>query len=142
MFAHRHAAAARAASRAPPARYREKAVDDLDEKDGSTQTTASGLIRLASVVAGLTREGAIDTRFGGKLLKRVDKEARRLAEHGDAALDEAERNALFGAIGELDVALRQRDAALLVEANARLRDDEEVSAKRRKKKDSEKDSGT
>ncbi|WP_321793243.1 hypothetical protein [Caballeronia sp. J97] len=123
-------------------------MEDLDDMDGSTQSTAGGLVRLASVVAGLAREGAIDTRFGAKLLKRLDKEARRVSTQGAAALDEAEQSALFGALGELDLALRQRDAASLVEANARLRESESqsqsqsqsqsASGKRRKsKKDSD-----
>jgi hypothetical protein len=49
-------------------------------------------------------------------------------------LEEAEQAALVGALGELDLALRQRDAASLVEANARLRESEGASAKKRKNK--------
>ncbi|SAL12183.1 hypothetical protein AWB74_00220 [Caballeronia arvi] len=112
-------------------------MEDRDDLDGATQTTAGGLIRLTSVIAGLAREGAIDTRFGAKLFKRLDKEARRVT-IGAVPLDEAEQAALVGALGELDLALRQRDAASLVEANARLRESEGASAKRRKsKKDSD-----
>ncbi|SAK72177.1 hypothetical protein AWB76_04525 [Caballeronia temeraria] len=118
--------------------HREKAVEDRDDLDGATQSTAGGLVRLASVIAGLAREGVIDTRFGAKLFKRLDKEARRVSAQGGAPLDEDEQSALFGALGELDLALRQRDAASLVEANARLREREEASGKRRKsKKDSD-----
>ncbi|MDR5739713.1 MULTISPECIES: hypothetical protein [unclassified Caballeronia] len=109
-------------------------MDDLDDLDGVTQTTAAGLMRLASVIATLARDGEVDTRFGAKLFKRLDKEARRVAERGDDTFDGAARDALFAAIGELDVALRQRDAASLVEANARLREREEAPAKRRKGK--------
>jgi hypothetical protein len=110
-------------------------VDDLDDLDGVTQTTATGLIRLSSVLAALARDGAVDTRFGAKLFKRLDKEARRVAQRGDEAFDGATRESLLAAIGELDLALRQRDAASLVEANARLREQEEdAPAKRRKSK--------
>jgi hypothetical protein len=109
-------------------------VDEQEDWDGATQTTASGLIRLTSVIAGLVREGAMDTRFGAKLLRRLDKESKRVAERGQTALSEADQDALFAAIGECDLALRQRDAALLVEANARLREDEEVKGKRKKSK--------
>jgi hypothetical protein len=114
----------------------EKALDDRDDLDGVTQTTAGGLIRLASVIATLAREHAIDTRFGAKLLRRLDKEARRVTEDasGSATPDEAEQAALLGALGELDLVLRQRDAASLVEANARLRDTEAASGKKRKGK--------
>ena len=112
-------------------------MEDRDDLDGATQTTAGGLIRLASVISALTREGGIDTRFGAKLLKRLDKEARRVTAD-TVTLEEAEQAALVGALGELDLALRQRDAASLVEANARLRDSESGSGKRRKsKKDSD-----
>ncbi len=112
-------------------------MDDQDDWDGATQTTASGLIRMASILAALVREGALDTRFGGKLVKRVEKEARRVTERGEAAVDSAEQGALSGAIKEFDLALRQRDAALLVEANARLREQEESSGKHKKKKGGE-----
>ena len=108
-------------------------MEDLDDLDGATQTTAGGLIRLASVIAGLAREGAIDTRFGAKLSKRLDKEARRVS-NSAVPLEEAEQAALVGALGELDLALRQRDAAGLVEANARLRETESASNKKRKNK--------
>lgn len=123
------------AGRAPGAARQlgEKALEDHDDLDGVTQTTAGGLIRLTSVIATLTRESAIDTRFGAKLLKRLDKEARRVAQSG-AMLDDAEQAALLGALGELDLVLRQRDAASLVEANARLRDTEAASSKKRKGK--------
>lgn len=116
-------------------------MEDRDDLDGATQTSAGGLIRLASVIAGLAREGALDTRFGAKLLKRLDKEARRVSERGPAPLDDADQAALLGALGELDVALRQRDAASLVEANARLRESESESAsgKKRKSKKEEKE---
>src|SRR5579875_636906 len=108
--------------------------DDRDDMDSATQTTAAGLIRLASVISALARDGAVDTRFGAKLFKRLDKEARRVAGGGASACEEADRDALFAALGELDVALRQRDAASLVQANARLRESEEGAAKRRKSK--------
>ncbi|WP_248322515.1 MULTISPECIES: hypothetical protein [unclassified Caballeronia] len=108
--------------------------DDRDDLDGATQTTAAGLIRLASVISGLARDGALDTRFGAKLFKRLDKEARRVAAGGEPACEQADRDALVAALGELDLALRQRDAASLVQANARLRESEESAAKRRKGK--------
>lgn len=126
------------AGRAPGAARQlgEKVLEDHDDLDGATQTTAGGLIRLASVIGTLTRESAIDTRFGAKLLKRLDKEARRVTQSG-ALLDDAEQAALLGALGELDLVLRQRDAASLVEANARLRDTEAAASgkKRKGKKD-------
>lgn len=114
-------------------------MEDRDDLDGATQSTAGGVIRLASVIAGLAREGAIDTRFGAKLLKRLDKEARRVASRDTAPPDEAEQTALFGALGELDLALRQRDAASLVEANARLRESESAASGKRRKSKKESD---
>lgn len=107
--------------------------DDRDDLDGATQTTAAGLIRLASVISGLARDGALDT-LRREAFKRLDKEARRVAAGGEPACEQADRDALVAALGELDLALRQRDAASLVQANARLRESEESAAKRRKGK--------
>ena len=112
-------------------------MDERDELEGTTLTTPAGLMDLASVIEGMVREGAIDTRFGGKLLKRLEKEARRLIDRGPGPMDEAQHDALFAALGECERELRRRDAALLVEANARLRDAETPEPKPRKKKDAQ-----
>jgi hypothetical protein len=111
-------------------------VDIQDEIDEPTQTSAAGLIRLAMAISELMREQAIDSRFGAKLHKRLEKEAKRVVERGPVTLGKAEQAALRDAIEALDHSVVQRGADLLVQANARLRDSEEPSVKpRRGKKD-------
>jgi hypothetical protein len=112
-------------------------VENNDELDESTQTTAAGLTRLASAISELLREQAVDSRLGAKLLKRLEKEAKRVAEHGPAPLSVAEGAALRSAMEQLQHALHQRGADLLVQANARLRATEEAAGKRRKAKKEE-----
>jgi hypothetical protein len=116
------------------ASFRRTEVDIQDEIDEPTQTSAAGLIRLAMTIGELMREQAIDSRFGAKLHKRLEKEAKRVAEQGPAKLGKAEQAALREALGALEHAAVERDAALLVQANARLRDSEEATAKRRRGK--------
>jgi hypothetical protein len=108
-------------------------VDIQDEIDEPTQTSAAGLTRLASTIGELLREHAIDSRFGTKLYKRLEKEAKRVAEKGPAPLGKAQKAALKEAIAALEHALVQRDADLLVQANARLRDSEAATAAKRQK---------
>jgi hypothetical protein len=109
-------------------------VDIQDEIDEPTQTSAAGLIRLAMAITELMREQAIDSRLGAKLHKRLEKEAKRVVERGPVSLGKAEQAALRGAIDALEHALVQRDADLLVQANARLRASEEAPVKRRRNK--------
>jgi hypothetical protein len=104
-------------------------VENNDELDESTQTTAAGLTRLASAISELLREQAVDSRLGAKLLKRLEKEA--------APLSAVEGAALRSAMEQLQHALHQRGADLLVQANARLRATEEAAGKRRKAKKEE-----
>ena len=108
-------------------------MDIQDEIDEPTQTSAAGLTRLASTIGELLREPAIDSRFGTKLHKRLEKEAKRVAEKGPAPLGKAQKAALKEAIAALEHALVQRDADLLVQANARLRDSEAATAVKRQK---------
>jgi hypothetical protein len=103
-------------------------VDIQDESDQPTQTSAAGLMRLASTIGELLREQAIDSRFGAKLYKRLEKEAKRVAEKGPAPLGKAQKAALKESIDALEHALVQRDADLLVQANARLRESEAATA--------------
>ena len=81
-------------------------MDIQDESDQPTQTSAAGLMRLASTIGELLREQAIDSRFGTKLYKRLEKEAKRVAEKGPAPLGKAEKAALKESIDALEHALR------------------------------------
>lgn len=112
-------------------------MDERDEQDEPTQTTATGLTQLAARIGELLGEKSIDSRFGAKLLKRLEKEGKLVEEAGPAHLGKTEKAALRDALASLDRALRQSDASLLVQANAKLRSDDESVSKRRKPKKGE-----
>jgi hypothetical protein len=105
-------------------------MEDLVEHDEPTQTTADGLTRLATCIVGLLGEQAIDSRLGAKLLKRLDKEARLVAEHGPQSLNKTQKRTLRDALTDLERSLHQSDANMLVTANARLRNSDETSEKK------------
>ena len=109
-------------------------MEDRVEQDEPTQTTADGLTRLAASIVELLGEQAIDSRLGTKLLKRLEKEAKLVAEHGPQPLNKTQKRTLRDALDKLDEALRQSDANLLVLANAKLRSTDESSGKKVKTK--------
>jgi hypothetical protein len=109
-------------------------MEHLVEHDQPTQTTADGLTRLVTSIVGLLREQAIDSRLGTKLLKRLEKEARLVTEQGPQALNKTQKRTLRDALGELEHALRQSDANLLVSANAQLRSSDEATGKKHRVK--------
>lgn len=97
----------------------------------STQTTAAGLTRLAAGIGELLHDKSIDSRFGAKLLKRLDKEARLVIENRLEPFSSDDELALKNALGQLQRALQQSEAGLLVQTMAKLRSNDE---KRRPKK--------
>jgi hypothetical protein len=105
-------------------------MDDRGEQDEPTQTTADGLMRLAKSVVELLGEQAIDSRLGTKLLKRLDKEAKLVAEHGPEVLSKQQKRALREVLEALEQALHQADANTLVSANAKLRSTDESTGKK------------
>jgi hypothetical protein len=109
-------------------------MEDRVEQDEPTQTTADGLTRLAASIVDLLGEQAIDSRLGTKLLKRLEKEAKLVAENGPQPLNKADKRTLREALDGLEQALRQTDANLLVTANAKLRSTDESSGKKSKPK--------
>ncbi|WP_438392658.1 hypothetical protein [Caballeronia sp. DA-9] len=109
-------------------------MEDRVEQDEPTQTTADGLTRLAASIVELLGEQAIDSRLGAKLLKRLEKEAKLVAEYGPQPLGKAQKRTLREALDKLDEALRHFDANLLVLANAKLRSTDESSGKKVKAK--------
>lgn len=109
-------------------------MEDRNEQDEPTQTTAAGLTRLATSIVDLLGEQAIDSRFGTKLLKRLDKEADRVATHGPAELTKPQKQALRTALEKLEKALHTADANTLVLANAKLRSSDATTSKKGKAK--------
>jgi len=109
-------------------------MEDRVEQDEPTQTTADGLMRLAASIVELVGEQAIDSRLGTKLLKRLEKEAKLVAENGPQPLNKTQKRTMREALDKLDEALRQSDANLLVLANAKLRSTDESPGKKVKTK--------
>ena len=109
-------------------------MEGQSERDEPTQTTADGLARLAKSVVQLLGESVIDSRLAAKILKRLDKEAILVAEHGPHVLDKAQKSALRDALDELERALHDADATTLVRANAKLRSTDETARKKVKTK--------
>jgi hypothetical protein len=109
-------------------------MEHLVEHDQPTQTTADGLTRLVTSIVELLREQAIDSRLGTKLLKRLEKEARLVTEQGPQALNKTQKRTLRDALGDLEQALRQSDANLLVAANAQLRNSDDPAGKKHRAK--------
>src|SRR5260370_24519147 len=109
-------------------------MDDRVEQDDHTCTTADGLTRIAASIVELLGEQAIDSRLGTKLLKRLEKEAKLVAENGPHPLNKTQKRTLREALDGLEQALRQADANLLVSANAKLPSTDESSDKKIKSK--------
>ena len=97
-----------------------------------TQTTAAGLIRLAAGICELLHDKSIDSRFGAKLLKRLEKEAQQIIENRLGSLGSADELALRNALGRLKHALQQSEAGLLVQTIAKLRSNDEKAGSKKK----------
>lgn len=96
----------------------------------SSQTTEATLAALAAHIARFVLEGTLDSRCAAKLARRLKKEADAIAT--DSVETEDDWHALRRSFDELDEAVRQHDAALLVAANAALRVRERAPARRAK----------
>lgn len=109
-------------------------MEDQSARDEPTQTTATGLARLAQSVVQLLGEGVIDSRLAAKILKRLDKEAILVADHGPQLLDKSQKRTLRDALDQLGHSLNDADATTLVRANAKLRSTDESASKKVKTK--------
>ncbi|MFL9961241.1 hypothetical protein PQR02_09015 [Paraburkholderia sediminicola] len=90
-----------------------------NELDDTNETTEATLAALTNQVSKFVREGTLDSRFAAKLAKRLKKEADAISDSGNTT--KPGQKELNSAFGQLDAALRDHDAKLLVEANAALR---------------------
>ncbi|CAB3772515.1 hypothetical protein [Paraburkholderia humisilvae] len=86
----------------------------------SNATTELALVTLTTQVKELVQDGSLDSRFAAKLVKRLKKEADIVAAGGNAT--KAGNKELNKAFDAADAVLRNHDAALLVTANAALRE--------------------
>lgn len=97
-----------------------------DETSGLNETTEQALLMLAIQVKELVEVRSLDSRFAAKLVKRLKREAAALAEGANATkLGQKELKKAFDAT---DKALSDHDAALLVTANAALRETDNATS--------------
>ncbi|CAB3771174.1 hypothetical protein [Paraburkholderia solisilvae] len=100
-----------------------------DDDSDSNETTEQALIALTTRLRELVQNGSLDSRFAAKLVKRLKKEANVVAAGGKATTTgQKELNKAFEAV---DVALRDHEAALLVTANAALREADDTTGSRK-----------
>jgi len=83
------------------------------------ESTEATLTTLTTQINAFVRDGTIDSRCAAELIKRLKREADLISECGK--LSKPERKKLNIAFVEIEAALRNHDAGLLVIANAALR---------------------
>jgi hypothetical protein len=91
-----------------------------DDDGNANETTEQALIVLTAQIKDLVQHGSLDSRLAAKLLKRLKKEALIVAA-GDKTTKTGQKD-LSKAFDAADTALRDHEAALLVTANAALRE--------------------
>ncbi len=91
-------------------------VDAID----SSETTEHALLALTLQIKEFVQNRSLDSRFAAKLVKRLKKEADAVLDAGNAT--KPGRKELKRALDATDAVLREHDAALLVMANAALRE--------------------
>ena len=91
-----------------------------DDASDSNETTEQALVALTLQIKGFVENRSLDSRFAAKLVKRLKKEADAISERGNSTKPgQKELKKAFDAVDEV---LRAHDAALLVTANAALRE--------------------
>jgi hypothetical protein len=93
--------------------------------DGPSATSEATLTALTLQIRKFVLEGTLDSRVAAKLVKRLIKEAEAIAANGTTT--KPGRKELTKAFDEVDAALRDHDAGLLVTANAALRSSDGVT---------------
>ncbi|WNC95006.1 hypothetical protein RI103_34570 [Paraburkholderia sp. FT54] len=92
---------------------------ESDEAINLNESTEATLTTLTTQINAFVREGTLDSRCAAKLVKRLKREADMISESGKSS--KPERKKLNIAFVEIEAALRDHDAGLLVIANAALR---------------------
>jgi hypothetical protein len=100
-----------------------------DDASDSNETTEQALVALTIQVKELVQDGSLDSRFAGKLVKRLKKEADAITEGGNAT--KLGQKELKKAFDTADAVLRDHDAALLVTANAALRETDNTTSSKK-----------
>lgn len=100
-----------------------------DDADGSNETTERALVALTTQITEFVQDKGMDSRFAAKLVKKLKKEADVISQGGNATkLGQKELKNAFNAV---DAVLRDHDAALLVTANAALRETDTTPGNRK-----------
>jgi hypothetical protein len=94
-------------------KFKSDEIVNLNESTEATPTT------LATQINAFVHDGTPDSRCAAKLVKRLKREADLISESGKSS--KPERKKLNIAFVEIEAALRNHDAGLLVIANAALR---------------------
>ena len=96
-----------------------------DDASDSNETTEQALAALTVQIKEFVLNRSLDSRFAAKLVKRLKKEADAISERGNATTHgQKELKAAFDAV---DAVMRDHDAALLVTANAALRETDDTT---------------
>ncbi|PRX22341.1 hypothetical protein B0G75_12835 [Paraburkholderia sp. BL18I3N2] len=96
----------------------------VDASD-SNETTEQALTALTIQIKEFIQNSSLDSRFAAKLVRRLKKEADAIFEGGNAT--KTGQKELKNAFDAVDAVLRDHDAALLVTANAALRETDDTT---------------
>lgn len=97
-----------------------------DDASDSNETTEQALVALTMQIKEFIRNRSLDSRCAAKLVRRLKKEADAILKGGRAT--KPGQKELKNAFDAVDVVLRDHDAALLVTANAALRDTDHTTS--------------
>ena len=91
----------------------------------SNETTEQALLALTLQIREFVQNRSLDSRFAAKLVKRLKREVDAISESGNST--KLGQKELKKALDAADAVLRAHDAALLVTANAALRETEDTA---------------
>jgi len=100
-----------------------------DDASDSSETTEQALMALTVQIKGFVQDRSLDSRFAAKLVKRLKKEADAISQGGNAT--KPGQKELKKAFDAVDAVLRDHDAALLVTANAALRETDKTTSSKK-----------
>ncbi|ABE29523.1 hypothetical protein DR64_1163 [Paraburkholderia xenovorans LB400] len=101
-----------------------------DDAGDSNETTEQALVALTAQIKAFVENRSLDSRFAAKLVRRMKKEADAISQQGSNATKPGQKE-LKKAFDAVDEALRNHDAALLVTANAALRETDDTSTSKK-----------
>ncbi|MEW9580779.1 hypothetical protein [Paraburkholderia sp. DGU8] len=95
-----------------------------DDASASNETTEQALVALTIQITKFVQNRSLDSRCAAKLVKRLKKEADAISEGGNAT--KPGQKELKKAFEAVEAVLLDHDAALLVDANAALRETDDM----------------